>query len=539
MWTPRPVRAFRYAGSVATSVLPSPVAISAILPSCSTMPPISWTSKCRMPTVRRDASRQTAKASGRMSSSGSPPSIRFLNSSDFARRPASSSGVSDASSALIARTTGIMRLTSRSCLVPKIFFSSASIISASLYRARSRGRPTQKLAGVAARRLGDPVARHHAGDLLHARRAGHGLGADARTAAAHALGDPHVVGSPGGDRRQMRDAEHLAALRGGGQLLRDDGGHAAADAGVDLVEDHRGYTLGAGQDGLEGQHRARELAARGDPRERANLFAGIRRQTELDAVEASRPDLRERHSCHRDLEAGAVHAELAELAHGFPGEALGGVVAALGELVRGPGQLRLELTHGALLTRQDLFVSAQTLELAGRRGAKREHRRLGIAVLALEPRERVEPLVDRLEPPRRHRDAVAKRPHCGEGVLDQCSGALDRIGRRGERGIEPREIPQQSGGALEPAHRRAVVVVEQARRLGEPDREPFGMLEPPALEPELLLLAGPKAGGVELGHLQAQQVLALGTIALGGPGALELGAGGTVLGEEIAHAVAE
>ena len=34
--------------SVATSVLPSPVFISAILPLCRTAPPMSWTSKCRM-----------------------------------------------------------------------------------------------------------------------------------------------------------------------------------------------------------------------------------------------------------------------------------------------------------------------------------------------------------------------------------------------------------------------------------------------------------------------------------------------------------
>src|SRR6266571_2015998 len=84
MWTPRPVRPFRYAGSVATSVLPSPVAISAIVPSWSTMPPISWTSKWRIPTVRRAASRHTAKASGRTSSSVPSRSIRFLNSFDFA-----------------------------------------------------------------------------------------------------------------------------------------------------------------------------------------------------------------------------------------------------------------------------------------------------------------------------------------------------------------------------------------------------------------------------------------------------------------------
>ena len=41
---PLPGSAFRYSGSVATSVLPSPVAISAILPKWSWMPPMSWTS---------------------------------------------------------------------------------------------------------------------------------------------------------------------------------------------------------------------------------------------------------------------------------------------------------------------------------------------------------------------------------------------------------------------------------------------------------------------------------------------------------------
>src|SRR5882724_10909185 len=333
MWTPRPVSAFRYAGSVATSVLPSPVAISAIVPSWSTMPPISWTSKCRMPTVRRAASRQTAKASGRTSSSGSPSSMRFLNSSDFARRPASSSGASDASRALMACTTGIMRLTSRSCLVPKIFFSSASIMSASLYRSRSRGRPTQKLTGVAPRRLGDPIARHHAGDLLHACLSGHELGGDARPAAAHALRDPHVVGGAGRDRRQVGDAEDLAAFGGRRELLRDHGRHAPADARVDLVEDHGGHSIGAGQDRLESEHRPRELAARRDPRERPHVLAGVRRQPELDPVEPPRSDLRERRPPNRDLEAGALHAELPQLARRVAGEPLSGVVPALRELV--------------------------------------------------------------------------------------------------------------------------------------------------------------------------------------------------------------
>src|SRR5215510_2976127 len=222
MCTPLPVRALRYAGSVATSVLPSPVAISAIFPAWSTMPPISCTSKCRMATVRRAASRHTANASGRTSSIGSPSSSRFLNSSDLARRAASSRDASEPSSALMAATIGVMRLTSRSCLVPKIFLRRASIMSCSLYLARSWTRPLQKLARVSPRRIGDSLARDHAGDLLDARLAGQHLRADPRPARAHALPHPDVVRRAGGDRGQVRDAEHLAPLAGARQLLGDD-----------------------------------------------------------------------------------------------------------------------------------------------------------------------------------------------------------------------------------------------------------------------------------------------------------------------------
>ena len=78
MCTPRPVSPLSTAGSVATSVLPSPVAISAIVPSWSTMPPMSWTSKCRMPSRRRPISRTMAKTSGRISSSSVPSWIFCL-----------------------------------------------------------------------------------------------------------------------------------------------------------------------------------------------------------------------------------------------------------------------------------------------------------------------------------------------------------------------------------------------------------------------------------------------------------------------------
>src|SRR5213080_4173127 len=235
MWTPRPVRPLRYAGSVATSVLPS----------WRTMPPISWTSKGRMPTVRRAASRATANASGSSASTDSPASRRFLNSSVFARSSASPSAWTDGSSAFVASTVGIMRLTSRSCLVPKIFRRIASIITIDYGISRDSRPPfarsgrAEQLARVAARGVGDPLAREHARDLLDAGVAGEPLEGDARAPRADGLGHAHVVAGARGDRREVGHAEHLTALRDRRERLCDDRGDTSTDARVHFVEDHR------------------------------------------------------------------------------------------------------------------------------------------------------------------------------------------------------------------------------------------------------------------------------------------------------------
>jgi hypothetical protein len=58
--TPLPVSAFKYTGAVAVIVFPSPVRISAMVPVCKAMLPISWTSYCRCLSTRFEASRTTA-----------------------------------------------------------------------------------------------------------------------------------------------------------------------------------------------------------------------------------------------------------------------------------------------------------------------------------------------------------------------------------------------------------------------------------------------------------------------------------------------
>src|SRR3954452_8383695 len=103
-WTRCPASAWSATASVAVSVLPSPVFISAIEPACSTMPPIIWTSKWRMPSVRRDVSRTTAKVSGRRSSRGSPLRARPRRPSACSRSSASSSSSSSGSQLLMRST---------------------------------------------------------------------------------------------------------------------------------------------------------------------------------------------------------------------------------------------------------------------------------------------------------------------------------------------------------------------------------------------------------------------------------------------------
>src|SRR6059036_783876 len=538
MWTPRPVRPLRYAGSVATSVLPSPVAISAILPSWRTIPPISWTSKGRMPTVRRAASRATANASGSSASTDSPASRRFLNSSVFARSSASPSAWTDGSSAFVASTVGIMRLTSRSCLVPKIFRRIASIITIDYGTSRDSRPPfarsgrAEQLARVAARGVGDAFAREHARDLLDAGVAGQHLGGDAHMPGAHALDHAHVVAGARGDRREVGHAEHLAALRRGRELLRDDRGDASADSCVHLVEDHRRHSVCLREDGLEPEHRPRELAPGRHARERPHLLPGIGRQAELDPVEPPGRHGLELRPLHPDPEYGALHSERPQLSLHGRSQALRRSPPPLGERRGRLGQLGMELAQPPLLRGEDLLVAREAVELGGDLVAELDHRLLGVAVLPLEAREGVEPLVDPLESARLERHRVSEPPDRRPHLLEL------RLGR-GERGVETRQVAEDPRHAVEPCRRGVAIVVQERRDVGEPRSELVGVLTPPPLLPEFLFLARTQTRAVELGELEAQEILALGAVALGGAHPLRLGARGAERRHEARHALPE
>ena len=89
---------------MATKVLPSPVPISAIFPSLSTMPPIICTSWCLRPSTRTLASRITAKAAGSNESRVACCSSCCLKNCVFSPSSLSLNPCSSASSSLIWST---------------------------------------------------------------------------------------------------------------------------------------------------------------------------------------------------------------------------------------------------------------------------------------------------------------------------------------------------------------------------------------------------------------------------------------------------
>src|SRR5213594_97411 len=187
----------------------------------------------------------------------------------------------------------------------------------------------------------------------------------------------------------------------------------------------------------------------------------------------------------------------------------------------------------------DRFARHEEIKLGGDLVAELEHRLLGVAVLPLEAREGVEPLVDPLESARLERHRVAEPPDRRPHLLELRLGRVERLDGRGERGVETRQVAEDPRRAVEPCRRGVAIVVQERRDVGEPRSELVGVLTPPPLLPEFLFLARTQTRAVELGELEAQEILALGAVALGGTHPLRLGARGSERRHEARHALPE
>ena len=161
----------------------------------------------------------------------------------------------------------------------------------------------EELAGAGQRRRATGVAAEHLGQLDDPALAVELLDLGHGPAVALALGDPVVGVGVGGDLGQVRDAQDLVASGEGPQAAPDRVRAAPADPRVDLVEDEDGRLVGLGQDALDRQRDARQLAARRDPRERPGRLARVRGEAVDDLVGAARV---ERDGVAIELDRGLV-----------------------------------------------------------------------------------------------------------------------------------------------------------------------------------------------------------------------------------------
>ena len=104
-----------------------------------------------------------------------------------------------------------------------------------------------------------------------------------RDAAAGLLGDDEVMVGARGDLWKMGDDEHVVPLGDFRESRADLRTHLAADALVHLIEHQRRDGIVLGEDHLEREHQARQLAAGGDLREQFRLQSGVELHLELHA----------------------------------------------------------------------------------------------------------------------------------------------------------------------------------------------------------------------------------------------------------------
>jgi hypothetical protein len=212
---------------------------------------------------------------------------------------------------------------------------------------------------------------------------------------------------------QVGDREHLMVIGHAAQGLTDHQPDPSADPGVHLVEDQRGHTVEPGEDRLQREHHARQLAAGGDTRQGTRIVPDVERHLELDVLRAVRTRLvarRERHA-----EASVGHAEVREHLFDRAGQALGRRLPHRGE--RG-GRLDEPLPRMGLARVERLQVDAgriDEIELLARLPAGLDHLGQPGPVLLAQPE-----------------DQIPAALHLGEAVGIELHGALvlDQLARQ-------------------------------------------------------------------------------------------------------------
>src|SRR3989442_1436262 len=260
-------------------------------------------------------------------------------------------------------------------------------------------------------------------------------------------------------------------------------------AGIDLVEDERGAPLVGGGEGLEREHDARQLAARGHAGERARLLARVGREEELDLVPALGAERAPLGLGETRLEARAGERQRLELRDESarqiarlpppldrePARPLGG--GAPGRLGRG-----LELYHRLATARdavdlghQLVAPADQVLDRAGE--------------LAFQARELRQALLHRLQATRVGGQLAGIAAEALAGLLQLGERALEEGAHGLEARVEPGRLAQRDERAAEHLDHRALAGVEALLPARRQHGQALGVHQAGPLRPKRPLLA--------------------------------------------------
>jgi hypothetical protein len=246
----------------------------------------------------------------------------------------------------------------------------------------------------------------------------------------------------GGDLGQVGDDQHLVAAGQLGQAAADGGGGAAADPGVDLVEDQGRGAVDRGQHDPQGEHDPGQLAPGGGPasgRRGAPGWAASRKSTRsrpssVAAGGGRRPrGRRRRSSCSTATTTSALGmARSASSTRTASPRRAAASCPGGGEGRPGPGKLAPELGRLGL---EGFGAQGAALQLGEPRGGlagEGEHRRLVVAVLALQVAEQGHAQVDLFQAGRVDQHRLGVGAQAGGEVADLGGQRLGPLGQLAE-----------------------------------------------------------------------------------------------------------
>ncbi len=260
---------------------------------------------------------------------------------------------------------------------------------------------------------------------------------------------------------------------------------------------------------LESEHDARELAAGHDARERAQVLARIGRDVELGAVDTLRgPRGLIVEPFEADLETRPLHGEIGKHPFQLPRELAGDTAALAAQRCPPPRDNRPGGRPLALEFRQPFVGEFESRRFDAQRVAPRDGVLEPRTVLAFDPFEKSEPVLDFLQLCRRRLDPVRIPAEEPRQILELRLDAVARVEIGLKLRVHARELANPPPHAAERRQRRIVAVVERRIAFFAEALEALRVRENVAGRFELRVLAIAQRGAIEFGQLKRCKLLA-------------------------------